>query len=68
MGRAFLLFAPLMGYKAAMFNLVFANNHASIHIWNSLGFKIIGRLPKAARLNDNDHLVDAIMFHYDFEE
>ncbi|KAJ3412564.1 hypothetical protein HDV05_000598 [Chytridiales sp. JEL 0842] len=32
------------------------------------GFREIGRVPKVGRLKGQDKLVDAIMFHYDFEE
>ncbi|KAI9203161.1 acyl-CoA N-acyltransferase [Polychytrium aggregatum] len=67
MGRAFVKIAPSLGYKASMFNLVFANNVASVELWRSLGFKEIGRVPKAGRLKGSDELVDAIMFYYDFE-
>jgi RimJ/RimL family protein N-acetyltransferase len=50
-----------------MFNLVFVNNVPSVKLWKSLGFKIIGVLPKAGRLRDCEELVDAYMFHMDFE-
>ncbi|KAI9282486.1 acyl-CoA N-acyltransferase [Umbelopsis sp. AD052] len=67
MGRAFVTLAPLLGYKASVFNLVFANNPASLRIWRSLGFQEVGRIPQAGRLkNSPDELVDAIVFHMDF--
>ncbi|KAJ3008161.1 hypothetical protein HKX48_008728 [Thoreauomyces humboldtii] len=74
MGRAFLTVAPLLGYSASMFNLVFENNVASVALWRSLGFKEIGRLPKAGRLRksvkgeaqDEEEFVDALMFYYEF--
>jgi enoyl-CoA hydratase len=66
MGKAFIQLAPLLGYQGSMFNLVFASNVASIQLWRSLGFKEIGRLPKAGRLKSQNELVDAIMFYYDF--
>lgn len=44
-----------------MFNLVFENNVASIKIWERLGFKIIGRVPGAARLANSPDLVDALI-------
>ncbi|CAG8652000.1 13513_t:CDS:2, partial [Cetraspora pellucida] len=50
MAESFLLFAPLLGYKSSVFNLVFENNIASIKLWRSLGFKEIGKIPNAARL------------------
>ncbi|KAJ3025748.1 UNVERIFIED_CONTAM: hypothetical protein HDU68_006738 [Siphonaria sp. JEL0065] len=67
MAKAFLVVAPLLGYKASVFNLVFESNVASVELWRGLGFKEIGRVPKAGRLHGSDKLVDAIVFHYDFE-
>jgi RimJ/RimL family protein N-acetyltransferase len=62
MGEAYLEFAPQLGYKYSVFNLVFANNPASIRIWEKLGFSEIGRVPKAARLANSEELVDALIF------
>ncbi|GJJ77648.1 hypothetical protein EMPS_10007 [Entomortierella parvispora] len=78
MGKAFLRIVPVIGYKASMFNLVFVSNVASIKLWRRLGFKEIGRIPKAGRLrgqgadhsqdnSDNEGYVDAIQFYWDFE-
>jgi RimJ/RimL family protein N-acetyltransferase len=56
-----------------MFNLVFESNVASIKLWRRLGFKEIGRIPKAGRLRgqgatpDTEGYVDAIQFYWDFE-
>lgn len=50
------------GYTYSVFNLVFANNPASIRIWEKLGFEVIGRVPKAARLANSEELVDALIF------
>lgn len=36
-----------LGYKAMQFNSVVSTNKAAIHIWTSLGFETVGRLPKA---------------------
>ncbi|CAG8448347.1 14731_t:CDS:2 [Dentiscutata heterogama] len=58
----------IMGYKSSVFNLVFENNIASIKLWKSLGFKEVGKIPKAGRLKGSDKLIDALMFYYDFEE
>jgi L-amino acid N-acyltransferase YncA len=80
MGLAFIEIAPLLGYKASMFNLVFANNIPSVRLWRSLGFKEIGTVPNAGYLikrketivqtNDDEdeeaEFVDAIMFYYSF--
>ncbi|KAJ5671851.1 hypothetical protein N7507_000978 [Penicillium longicatenatum] len=52
----------VQGYKYSVFNLVFANNPASIRIWERLGFSVIGRVPKAGRLDNSEELVDALIF------
>ena len=36
-----------LGYKAMQFNFVASSNETAIRIWNKLGFKTIGHLPKA---------------------
>ena len=50
MALAFIQIAPLLGYKASMFNLVFENNIASVRLWRSMGFQEIGRVPNAGYL------------------
>jgi ribosomal protein S18 acetylase RimI-like enzyme len=45
-----------------MFNLVFETNIPSITLWQSLGFEIIGRIPRAAKLGD-EQVVDALMMY-----
>ncbi|KAF9130594.1 hypothetical protein BGW39_002870 [Mortierella sp. 14UC] len=75
LGKAFLKVVPLIGYKASMFNLVFESNVASVKLWRRLGFKEIGRVPKAGLLRGQGELngeakegyVDAIQFYWDFE-
>ncbi|CAF3781011.1 unnamed protein product [Rotaria socialis] len=81
MGKAFIEIVPLLGYRASMFNLVFANNVPSVRLWRSLGFQEIGRVPKAGYLikkseatkqanaelkEEEEEFVDAIMFYYSF--
>jgi L-amino acid N-acyltransferase YncA len=61
MGEALLELAPALGYSAIMFNLVFATNTASIQLWKSLNFEIIGCIPNAVRLEDQT--VDALIFY-----
>lgn len=75
MGLAYIAIAPLFGYQASMFNLVFENNLPSVHLWRSLGFTEIGKVPNAGcllkkrasteELNEEEY-VDAIMFYYSF--
>ncbi|KAL2819679.1 hypothetical protein BJX63DRAFT_358822 [Aspergillus granulosus] len=68
MGKAYLHFAPLLGYKYSVFNLVFENNVASVKIWEKLGFSVIGRVPGAARLANSEELVDALIIGKDLVE
>jgi ribosomal protein S18 acetylase RimI-like enzyme len=39
--------ARRLGFKAMQFNLVVSTNTAAIHLWQKLGFYIIGSIPKA---------------------
>ncbi|GAA6005717.1 hypothetical protein JCM10207_005306 [Rhodosporidiobolus poonsookiae] len=71
LGRSYLHFAPLCGYRGSVFNLVYVSNEASVRIWDGLGFTRAGLIPQAGRLKSKtpggeDELVDAIVFHYDF--
>ena len=65
MGNLFLKWAPLLEFKSACFNLVFATNPA-LSLWLSLGFKIAGVLPGVARLKGSTELVDANIMTYTF--
>jgi len=59
------LTAPI-GYLASVFNLVYANNSASLKIWDKLGFTRAGLIPRAGRLQkkgeDGEEFVDAVVF------
>ncbi|KII93899.1 hypothetical protein PLICRDRAFT_88195 [Plicaturopsis crispa FD-325 SS-3] len=72
LGRSYLHYAPKLGYKASVFNLVYVNNIASVKIWESLGFTKAGLIPKAGRLRrqdgDGEEYVDAHIFYKSFEE
>jgi GNAT superfamily N-acetyltransferase len=35
------------GYRAIQFNAVVETNTAAVHLWQSLGFRIIGTVPEA---------------------
>jgi len=39
--------ARRMGFRAMQFNFVVSTNAPAIHVWEQLGFKIIGTLPSA---------------------
>ena len=60
MGETMLQLARDRGYRAVMYNLVFATNVPSLKLWESLGFKEIGRIPEGVYL-PNGQYVDAIM-------
>ncbi|MEN9276170.1 MAG: GNAT family N-acetyltransferase [Gloeomargarita sp. GMQP_bins_5] len=47
MGEHSLQMARVLGYKAMQFNFVAASNRVAIHLWQKLGFRVVGRLPKA---------------------
>ncbi|MBW4491493.1 MAG: GNAT family N-acetyltransferase [Trichocoleus desertorum ATA4-8-CV12] len=62
MEETMLAIAPTLGYKAVMFNLVFATNTPSISLWQSLGFSTIGRIPQAVQLAEGCQ-VDALILY-----
>ncbi len=62
MGEMMLPLARDRGYRAVMFNLVFANNIPSLKIWQTLGFEELGRIPEAVRLPQGNY-VDAVMLY-----
>jgi ribosomal protein S18 acetylase RimI-like enzyme len=41
--------ARLMGFRAMQFNFVVSTNEGAVHLWQKLGFAIVGRLPGAFR-------------------
>ncbi|CAD6891162.1 unnamed protein product [Tilletia laevis] len=75
LGKSYLYYAPCLGFKASVFNLVYVNNGASVRIWDQLGFTRAGLIPKAGRLRcegergerGEEEYVDAIVFYKSFE-
>ncbi|KAK7204436.1 hypothetical protein BZA70DRAFT_280763 [Myxozyma melibiosi] len=65
LGECYINWAPKLGYTYSVFNLVFETNVAARRIWESIGFKRIGRVKGAAILKGHDHPVDAIMYGRD---
>ena len=41
--------ARRLGFRAMQFNFVVSTNESAIHLWQQLGFKIVGTLPEAFR-------------------
>ncbi|WRT66467.1 uncharacterized protein IL334_003426 [Kwoniella shivajii] len=70
LGRSYLQYAPELGYKGSVFNLVYKNNAASLAIWDQLGFQRAGLIPNAGRLrtgpNGTEEYVDAVVFFKSF--
>lgn len=70
--RSYLFYGPACGYRGSVFNLVYANNEASLRLWSKLGFQEVGRIPDAGRLKkagaDEEEYVDAVVVHGDFRK
>ncbi|KAF2737467.1 histone acetyltransferase-like protein [Polyplosphaeria fusca] len=67
LGEAYLEWAPKLGYRYSVFNLVYETNVASCRIWDALGFKQVGRIKGCGYLGSYpDQFVDAIIYGYDF--
>jgi len=70
LGQSYLHFAPLLGYRASVFNLVYVSNKASLAIWDKLGFSRVGLVPQAGRLKTGPHgeeeYVDAVVYWKSF--
>ncbi|KAL1411433.1 hypothetical protein Q8F55_002389 [Vanrija albida] len=71
LAESFLVYAPKLGYKSSVFNLVYSNNVASLRLWDKLGFTRAGLIPKAGRLktgpNGTEEYVDAVIVYKSFE-
>jgi L-amino acid N-acyltransferase YncA len=49
MGEHALTEARRLGYRSMQFNFVISTNEWAVHLWQQLGFKIVGTLPGAFR-------------------
>jgi L-amino acid N-acyltransferase YncA len=54
--------ATALGFRALQFNLVVATNTASVNLWRSLGFSIIGTVPEAFRHLEEGYVDAYIMY------
>ena len=50
------------GYRAMQFNFVVSTNEPAIHLWQSLGFEVVGRLPLAFRHPSQGYVDTLVMF------
>lgn len=62
MGEHCLLEAKKKGFQAMQFNFVVSTNHVAVKLWQSLGFAIIGTIPKGFN-HRTLGLVDAYIMH-----
>ncbi|KAJ6624301.1 hypothetical protein B0H10DRAFT_1784954, partial [Mycena sp. CBHHK59/15] len=72
LAKSYVYYAPKLGYKASVFNLVYTNNLASVKLWERLNFMKAGLIPKAGRLRrrdgDGEEYVDAWVFYKSFKD
>ncbi|MGO9560301.1 MAG: N-acetyltransferase family protein [Acidimicrobiales bacterium] len=56
LGRHVIEWARSAGYRSMQFNAVVETNTAAVHLWQTLGFRIIGTVPEAF-----DHVEDGLV-------
>ena len=54
--------ARALGFRAMQFNFVVSSNERALRLWQSLGFEIVGRLPKAFHHPTLGYVDACIMF------
>jgi L-amino acid N-acyltransferase YncA len=54
--------ARRMGFRGMQFNFVISTNTRAIHLWNQLGFKIVGTLPGAFRHSEKGYVDVYVMY------
>jgi len=62
MGEFSLAEAKRLGYTAMQFNIVIKSNTRAVHLWQNLGFKIIGEIPDAFNHKKNG-MTNAYIMH-----
>lgn len=62
LGKNALNYAKKQGYKAMQFNFVVSANDVAVNLWKSLGFVIVGTLPKGFQ-HATKGLVDVYVMH-----
>jgi ribosomal protein S18 acetylase RimI-like enzyme len=62
MGEHCLNEAQRLGFRAMQFNFVVSTNTSAIHLWEQLGFKIVGTLPGAFRHPEKGYVDVHVMF------
>jgi ribosomal protein S18 acetylase RimI-like enzyme len=54
--------ARRLGFRAMQFNFVISTNESAVHLWQDLGFKIVGTLPGAFRHPEKDYIDVYVMY------
>lgn len=67
MGEHALDEARRLGYRAMQFNFVISTNESAVHLWQRLGFQIVGTLPGAFR-HARKGFVDAYVMFRSLEQ
>jgi len=62
MGEHCLSEARRLGFRAMQFNFVVSTNESAVHLWQQLGFKIVGTLPGAFRHSQKGYVDVYVMF------
>ena len=62
LGETMLHHARALGFQSVIFNLVFAENRVSRHLWKRLGFRELATIPHAVRNNDGYYQDAVIIF------
>ncbi len=62
MGEFSLAEAKRLGYQAMQFNFVVKSNTVAVHLWQNLGFEIIGEIPEAFQHKENG-LTNALIMY-----
>lgn len=62
LGEKALKYAKKQGYKAMQFNFVVSVNEVAVNLWKSLGFAIVGTLPKGFK-HATKGFVDVYVMH-----
>ena len=62
MGEHCLSEARRLGFRAMQFNFVVSTNESAIHLWEQLGFEIVGTLPGAFRHSQKGFIDVYLMF------
>lgn len=62
MGEASLELAAELGYRGMQFNTVVSTNAVALHLWHSLGFRIVGTVPDGFRLPDGSTVSHYVMY------